>query len=56
MVTTTRTQVELDQLLAQACPTQEDTPFFNHCMALAKDRGLTWEEALEYTVEMRNGR
>jgi hypothetical protein len=53
MVTGTRSQLELDELLAEACPSKEDTPFFNHCMALAKARGLSWEEALEYTVEMR---
>ena len=53
MVTSTRSEVELGELLAQACPSKEDTPFFNHCMALAKARGLSWEEALEYTIEMR---
>jgi hypothetical protein len=53
MVTSMRSPVELDELFSQACPSKEDTPFFNHCMAIAKARGLNWEEALEYTVEMR---
>jgi hypothetical protein len=42
-----------EELFARACPTKEDTPFFNHCMSLAKDMGMTWEEALRYTIEMR---
>jgi hypothetical protein len=43
----------LDELFAKACPTKEDTPFFNHCMSIAKARGMSWKEALEYTIEMR---
>jgi len=43
------------QLEALARPTPEDTPFFNHCMALAKSMGMTWEQALRYVVECRNG-
>ncbi len=45
--------IDRNELFKLACPTQEDTPFFNHCMRLAKSRGLSWEEALEYTIEMR---
>lgn len=56
MVTSTRATAELDELLAKACPSKEDTPFFNHCMALAKAKGLNWEEALTYTIEMRGER
>ena len=43
------------QLEALARPTPEDTPFFNHCMGLAKSMGMTWEQALQYVVECRNG-
>jgi hypothetical protein len=43
------------QLEALARPTPEDTPFFNHCMGLAKSMGMTWEQALEYVVECRTG-
>jgi hypothetical protein len=43
------------QLEALARPTPEDTPFFNHCMGLAKSMGLTWEQALEYVVACRDG-
>jgi hypothetical protein len=46
----------LDELFARACPTKEDTPFFNHCMSIAKARGMSWKEALEYTIEMRGER
>ncbi|CAN5556763.1 hypothetical protein BH10ACI4_BH10ACI4_37910 [soil metagenome] len=53
MTTTTTAPVNVDELLALACPAKEDTPFFNHCMAIAKERGLSWEQALEYTIEMR---
>ncbi len=45
--------INVDELFAQACPTREDAPFFNHCMSLAKDMGMSWEEALRYTIEMR---
>ena len=40
-------------LFQLACPAEEDTPFFNHCMRLAREMGLSWEEALKYTIEMR---
>ncbi len=40
--------VSKEELFARACPTKEDTPFFNHCMSLAKDMGMTWEEGLRY--------
>lgn len=43
------------QLEELARPTPEDTPFFNHCMRLAKSMGMRWDEALEYVVECRNG-
>ncbi len=43
----------VDELFALACPSREDAPFFNHCMSLAKDMGMTWEEGLRYTIEMR---
>jgi hypothetical protein len=46
----------LDELFAKACPTKEDTPFFNHCMSIAKARGMSWKEALEYTIEMLGDR
>ncbi len=46
----------LEELFAKACPTKEDTPFFNHCMSIAKARGMSWKEALEYTIEMRGER
>ena len=42
-------------LLAAACPTPEDTPFFNHCMTLAKAQGLSWTEGLEYVIQCRRG-
>ena len=48
--------VGLEELFAKACPTKEDAPFFNHCMSIAKDRGMSWKEALEYTIEMRGER
>ena len=41
------------ELLQLACPTREDVPFFNHCMALARARGMTWEEGLRYVIEQR---
>ena len=40
-------------LLALACPAKEDTPFFNHCMALAKAQGMTWDEGLDYVIRCR---
>lgn len=40
-------------LLDLACPTKEDAPFFNHCMGLAKEMGMGWEEGLRYTIEQR---
>ena len=42
-------------LIARACPTPEDVPFFNHCMTLARERGMTWEEGLRYAAEQRDG-
>jgi hypothetical protein len=53
MTNTALTPLDVDALFNLACPTKEDTPFFNHCMTIAKERGLTWEEGLEYTIEMR---
>jgi hypothetical protein len=53
---TTEVAVGLDTLFEKACPTKEDTPFFNHCMSIAKARGMSWKEALEYTIEMRGDR
>jgi hypothetical protein len=53
---TVEVAVGLDELFAKACPTKEDAPFFNHCMSIAKARGLAWKEALEYTIEMRGER
>lgn len=41
------------ELMDQACPTKEDVPFFNHCMRLAKEVGMNWEEGLRYTIEQR---
>ena len=43
-------------LMDLACPTKEDAPFFNHCMRLAKEMGMSWEEGLRYTIEQRRGR
>lgn len=40
-------------LMDLACPTKEDVPFFNHCMRLAKERGMSWEEGLRHTIEQR---
>jgi hypothetical protein len=45
--------MNVDELFALACPSREDAPFFNHCMSLAKDMQMTWEEGLRYTIEMR---
>ena len=38
---TVEVAVGLDELFAKACPTKEDAPFFNHCMSIAKNRGLS---------------
>lgn len=43
------------RLLEAACPTKEDTPFFNHCMALARAQGMSWMEGLEYVIQCRRG-
>jgi hypothetical protein len=43
------------RLYTEACPRPEDTPFFNHCMALAKAQGLSWMEGLEFVVRCRRG-
>ena len=40
-------------LMNLACPTKEDAPFFNHCMRLAKEMGMSWKEGLRYTIEQR---
>lgn len=40
-------------LVARACPAPEDVPFFNHYMTIARERGMTWEEGLRYTIEQR---
>jgi len=45
---------EILQLLKAACPTPEDTPFFNHCMTLAKAQGMSWVEGLHYVIHCRN--
>ena len=42
-------------LLERACPSEADVPFFNHCMRLARSMGMSWDEALRYVVEQRNG-
>jgi len=36
-------------------PTPQDEPTFHALMAAAKERGLGYKEALEYTIRMRNG-
>ncbi len=53
----TRSQDETREvtLLEQACPTAADVPFFNHCMRLARNMGMSWEEGLQYVIEQRNG-
>jgi hypothetical protein len=38
-----------------ACPTPQDEVIFHALMAEAKDRGLNYREALEYTIRVRNG-
>ena len=38
-----------------ACPTPQDETVFHALMAEAKDRGLSYKEALEYTIRMRSG-
>jgi hypothetical protein len=43
------------QIEALACPKPEDTPFFNHCMNIAKSRGMTWGQGLEYVIKCREG-
>lgn len=53
MTLTIQDPFDVEQLLTAACPTEEDTPFFNHCMKLAREQGLEWEQALEFTVGMR---
>lgn len=40
-------------LFQMACPRREDVPFFNHCMSIAKARGMSWEEGLLFTIEQR---
>ncbi len=39
--------------MRDACPTPGDVPFFNRCMARARDMGLEWERALDYVIEQR---
>ncbi len=41
------------RLYEEACPAPEDTPFFNHCMTLAKAQGMSWTEGLEFVVQCR---
>ena len=43
-------------LIARACPTPEDVPFFNHCMTLAREQGMSWDEGLRYTIRQREER
>jgi hypothetical protein len=43
------------QIEALACPKPEDAPFFNHCMSIAKSRGMTWDQGLEYVIKCREG-
>lgn len=38
-----------------ACPTPEDEALFHALMATAKELGLSYKDALEYTIRMRNG-
>jgi len=38
-----------------ARPTAEDDALFHALMADAKEKGLNYREALEYTIRMRNG-
>ena len=44
---------DVADLLSRACPNPEDVPFFNQCMTLARDRGMTWEEGLRYAIVQR---
>jgi hypothetical protein len=43
----------LGMLLSQACPTDEDVPFFNDCMKRARANGLSWDDSLRYTISVR---
>ncbi len=43
-------------LITRACPTPEDVPFFNHCMTLAREQGMSWDEGLRYTIRQREER
>jgi hypothetical protein len=45
-----------NELLYLACPSREDVPFFNHCMRLAKSRGMSWRDGLEYIIAQRRER
>jgi hypothetical protein len=40
-------------LMSKACPTAQDVPFFNRCMARAREMGLEWERALDFVIEQR---
>lgn len=53
MAITNGFNANLGVLLALACPTDEDVPFFNDCMKRAKANGLSWDESLRYTVGAR---
>ena len=44
---------DVTDLLSRACPNPEDVPFFNHCMTLARDQGMSWEEGLRYAIQQR---
>jgi len=44
-----------NDVLRQACPSAEDVPFFNHCMRLAREQGMTWEQGVQYAIEQRRG-
>ncbi|MDE3103932.1 MAG: hypothetical protein KGK08_02040 [Acidobacteriota bacterium] len=43
----------LGMLLAQACPSDDDIPLFNECMKRARANGLEWNQALLYTIQVR---
>lgn len=38
-----------------ACPSEDDEALFHALMEQAKEHGLSYKDALEYTICMRNG-
>jgi hypothetical protein len=43
------------ELYQMACPDDDAIPAFRHAMSIAKARGMTWIDGMEFAVKFRRG-